>query len=203
MQNIAELPDVDISLDESTLKITNNKPEKMITANHEHVYLAAFVQDELYNRNGILDELEDSYDAIAEYCATEIEDNDDAVMHVVELFISHIWEGWPSNTALVKTDKTLRKYKHILDEWMKNQKEDYLDTLNACLPEVIAKNHTEQYISDMFRKSGSFDEIMEKITTNGRDGLVLHMNTLETDYWDAVKIVLKEYLQKKGVSTQT
>ena len=179
------------------LTIKGGVPVKMYNSGirSNYRFLSAFVIDVLQNNADYFEDQDVEYQPFVDYCATELEGNEvtKVVKEILRYRLDDMQSVLPSGIIPVRTDKTLRKYKKVFDEWYYEPCSGYPLALMRSLKDITNWSGTAEYITTMFRESESWRELYDEI-----NGLTTHITKIEELYWDSIKKILLKYLKEHG-----
>ena len=159
-----------------------------------------------------------SYDAVAEHCATEIEDPN-KIGCILDEILQYLPFSEEVNQTLHGEEmiNIIMKTKSAVNNMIKLDSDKYISRLknNDSLAkecgekiidkysEIIKESNIQQYLIDLFRKSASFEELGEKLSGNnpkylGWDTLVENMRK---KYNDMIMETVTPYIKKGGDNT--
>ena len=189
MQQIVRLPDIDIQVDYFHIRIKNCKVEAHCgsygldgTHGNVNVPLSMFLMEackqdwekEFFAKL----ESEGLYDTFAEHCATEIEEHNTLLAQLPSVEEYTWWKPFTSIVDVLDNDKMLKRYRS--DHWKKRPKcyifDDFIGRSGRYMKTAMKKESTEDILIDIFRKSGSFEELRRKVI--GPDGFESHITKL-------------------------
>ena len=173
--------------------------------------------------NEFIEKLESqtSYDAVAEHCATELEDPEKFGWVLWEIlqgdceFLSNMEEIRENDTKLayistyivrqvgVMIDENPISKGHIYIKENKILQKKCSEKIIINYREILRETNIQEYLIDLFRKSASFDELGEKLS--GNSAIHIGWNALADDLRkrckDMIRDTITPYIKKGGDKT--
>ena len=194
-QSIVQLPDMKIGMGDFYLEIKDHKPFRLTERGQKIIAwedLSVFIIEVLRYHEGFFEDHEDSYPAVVEHCATELEYRD-VVQKMASIYISRIDCTLEGIRKIVRRDQALRKYDRMFWNNFELARE-FERRIDQSLLEIMDREHIGDYFTEFFRKSEGFSDLQEN-TSNKKN--IQYMEQIDNMYWDKVKGILADIIKRE------
>ena len=197
MQSITELTDMFQSSSLYELEIIDGEPYTMSdkARNLEYSSLTQFIIEVLRSPDKFFNDHEEKYNSFVEYCATEMED--DEISNVVLMTLMPAMNCTKDMIyAISRSRPDLRECKDMVKKSQRNG--EFWKTVKSSRDYVIQESNIKQYIVDIFRKSGSFQQLGRALSSRKT---VAHTESIEEKWQDSVRNILGTHVRNMGYNT--
>ena len=217
-QSITQLPDMDVTGEHFSIRVKDGSLDifDMKTAYGYH-FFSEFIMH-IYMDTDEFDglcrnlQLHTSYDVVAEYCATEIERGDARTGNINRGFEMCV-EGQVHNpTYLAATvfapkglgfttsnlmnmapgDPILQKHRNLILEMQSSTRKKFNLSVRKSFEEILQRENADEMFIDAYRKSISFEDLVEKITSSG--GIIQRMARINLEHKKTSRKLLQKFL---------
>ena len=194
-QSLTGLSDMHATNEGYMLEIKSGEIQSMSSQEniqlHEH--LSEFVMRALKHDMMFFKDYQQDYHQVAEHCAREIEENDDAFHYTMLYLADKMSIAWDVLMQIIRMDPQTRKHKNMLEEIM--IKSEFLHAAENCRQNIMKEDRTREYVIEMFRQSGSFTQLGVRLDDSRHR---YRMENIEERYWDAIAKMAQKIISENN-----